>query len=57
MGNRQNLDTEKTRNLTGKLVNKAKELAISEFVLVPFDEMMKIIYQLLGRNQIIGLFF
>jgi len=39
MGNRQNLDTEKTRNLTGKLVNKAKELAISEFVLVPFDEM------------------
>jgi leucyl aminopeptidase len=39
MGNRQNLDTEKTRNLTGKLVNKAKELAISEFILVPFDEM------------------
>ena len=39
MGDRQNLDTEKTRNLTGKLVNKAKELAISEFVLVPFDEM------------------
>ena len=39
MGIRQNLDTEKTRNLTGKLVNKAKELAISEFVLVPFDEM------------------
>ena len=39
MGNRENLDTEKTRNLTGKVVNKAKELAISEFVLAPFDEM------------------
>ena len=25
MGNRENLDTEKTRNLTGKVVNKAKE--------------------------------
>ena len=39
MGNRENLDTEKTRNLTGKVVNKAKELAISEFVLAPFDEL------------------
>src|SRR6187551_3817983 len=39
MGNRENLDTEKTRNLIGKVVNKAKELAISEFVLASFDEM------------------
>jgi len=39
MGKRENLDTDKIRNLTGKVVNKAKELAISEFVLDPFEDM------------------
>ena len=41
MGDKKNLDTEKTRNLTGKVVNKSKELAVNEFVLVPFMEMDK----------------
>ena len=39
MGKRENLDTDKIRNFTGKVVNKAKELAISEFVLDPFEDM------------------
>jgi leucyl aminopeptidase len=39
MGKRENLEIDKIRNLTGKVVNKAKELAISEFVLVPFEDM------------------
>jgi len=39
MGKRKNLDTDKIRNLTGRVVNKAKELAISEFVMVPFEDM------------------
>ena len=38
MGEKKNLDPEKTRNLTGKVVIKSKELAINEFVLVPFRE-------------------
>ena len=41
MGDKKNLDPEKTRNLTGKVVNKAKELGISEFVLIPFKNMDK----------------
>ncbi len=41
MGDKKNLDPEKTRNLTGKVVIKSKELAINEFVLVPFMEMDK----------------
>ncbi len=41
MGDRKNLDPEKIRNLTGKVVNKAKELGISEFVLIPFKNMDK----------------
>jgi leucyl aminopeptidase len=42
MGDKKNLDPEKTRNLTGKVVNKAKELGISEFVLIPFKNMDKV---------------
>jgi len=41
MGDKKNLDPEKTRNLTGKVVIKAKELGISEFVLIPFKNMDK----------------
>ena len=41
MGDKKNLDPEKTRNLTGKVANKAKELGISEFVLIPFKNMDK----------------
>ena len=41
MGDKKNLDPEKTRNLTGKVVNKSKELGISEFVLIPFKNMDK----------------
>ncbi|HEY9398792.1 MAG TPA: leucyl aminopeptidase [Nitrososphaeraceae archaeon] len=41
MGDKKNLDPEKTRNLTGKVVNKSKELGIDEFVLIPFDNMDK----------------
>ena len=41
MGDKKNLDPEKTRNLTGKVVNKAKELGISEFVLIPFKNIDK----------------
>ena len=41
MGDKKNLDPEKTRNLTGKVVNKAKELGISELVLIPFKNMDK----------------
>lgn len=41
MGDKKNLDPEKTRNLTGKVVNKAKELGITEFVLIPFKNMDK----------------
>jgi leucyl aminopeptidase len=41
MGDKKNLDPEKTRNFTGKVVNKAKELGISEFVLIPFKNMDK----------------
>jgi leucyl aminopeptidase len=41
MGDKKDLDPEKTRNLTGKVVNKSKELSINEFVLVPFMEMDK----------------
>ncbi|MGB5090198.1 MAG: leucyl aminopeptidase [Nitrososphaeraceae archaeon] len=41
MGDKKNLDPEKIRNLTGKVVNKAKELGISEFVLIPFKNMDK----------------
>jgi leucyl aminopeptidase len=41
MGDKKNLDPEKTRNLTGKVVNKAKELGISEFVLNPFKNIDK----------------
>jgi len=36
MGDKKNLNPEKTRNLTGKVVKKSKELGISEFVLNPF---------------------
>jgi leucyl aminopeptidase len=36
MGDRKNLEPEKTRNLTGKVVSKSKELATDEFVIVPF---------------------
>ncbi|HKX21533.1 MAG TPA: M17 family peptidase N-terminal domain-containing protein, partial [Nitrososphaeraceae archaeon] len=36
MGDKKNLSPEKTRNLTGKVVKKSKELGISEFVLNPF---------------------
>ncbi|MDP9493510.1 MAG: leucyl aminopeptidase [Thermoproteota archaeon] len=38
MGDRKNLESEKTRNLTGKVVNKSKELATDEFVIVPFKD-------------------
>ena len=41
MGDKKNLDPEKTRNLTGKVVIKAKELGITEFVLIPFKNMDK----------------
>jgi leucyl aminopeptidase len=41
MGDKKNLDPEKSRNLTGKVVNKSKELAVNEFVLVPFIGMDK----------------
>ncbi|MFN2434640.1 MAG: leucyl aminopeptidase [Nitrososphaeraceae archaeon] len=41
MGDKKNLDPEKSRNLTGKVVNKSKELAVNEFVLVPFMGMDK----------------
>ena len=41
MGDKKSLDPEKTRNLTGKVVIKAKELGISEFVLIPFKNMDK----------------
>jgi leucyl aminopeptidase len=41
MGDKKNLDAEKTRNLTGKVVNKSKELGIDEFVLNPFKNMEK----------------
>jgi leucyl aminopeptidase len=41
MGDKKNLDAEKTRNLTGKVVNKSKELGINEFVLIPFKNMDK----------------
>ncbi len=41
MGDKKNLDPEKTRNLTGKVVNKSKELGIDEFVLIPFNNMDK----------------
>ena len=41
MGDKKNLDPEKTRNLTGKVVIKAKELGISEFVLIPFKNLDK----------------
>jgi leucyl aminopeptidase len=36
MGDRKKLEPEKTRNLTGKVVNKSKELAADEFVIIPF---------------------
>lgn len=36
MGNKNSLEPEKTRNLTGKIVSKSKELATDEFVIVPF---------------------
>ena len=36
MGDRKNLKSEKTRDLTGRVVSKSKELAIDEFVIVPF---------------------
>lgn len=36
MGDRKKLEPEKTRNLTGKVVNKSKELATDEFVIIPF---------------------
>ncbi|MGV8106619.1 MAG: M17 family peptidase N-terminal domain-containing protein, partial [Nitrososphaerota archaeon] len=39
MGDRKDLDPEKTRNLTGKVVIKAKELASDEFVISPFKDM------------------
>ena len=38
MGDRKKLEPDKTRNLTGKLVNKSKELATDEFVIVPFKD-------------------
>ncbi|HET8847977.1 MAG TPA: M17 family peptidase N-terminal domain-containing protein, partial [Nitrososphaeraceae archaeon] len=38
MGDRKDLDPEKTRNLTGKVVIKAKELASDEFVISPFKD-------------------
>src|SRR5918993_193308 len=41
MGDRKNLESEKTRNLTGKVVNKSKELATDEFVIVPFKDIDK----------------
>jgi leucyl aminopeptidase len=41
MGDKKNLNPEKTRNLTGKVVIKAKELGITEFVLIPFKNMDK----------------
>ena len=36
MGDRKKLEPDKTRNLTGKVVNKSKELATDEFVIIPF---------------------
>ena len=41
IGDKKNLDPEKTRNLTGKVVNKSKELGINEFVLIPIKNMDK----------------
>lgn len=38
MGDRKDLDPEKTRNLTGKVVIKAKEMASDEFVISPFKD-------------------
>ena len=38
MGDRNNLDPEKTRNLTGKVVIKARKLAADEFVISPFKD-------------------
>src|SRR5919109_2274800 len=36
MGDKKKSEPEKTRNLTGKVVNKSKELATDEFVIIPF---------------------
>jgi leucyl aminopeptidase len=36
MGDKKSLEPEKTRNLTGKVVNKSKELAADELVIIPF---------------------
>ena len=38
MGDRKKLEPDKTRNLTGKVVIKSKELATDEFVIVPFKD-------------------
>jgi len=38
IGDKKNLEPEKTRNLTGKVVNKSKELAADEFVIIPFKD-------------------
>ena len=38
MGDRKKLEPDKTRNLTGKVVNKSKELATDEFVIIPFKD-------------------